>query len=131
MMVTCVHAAPERGFDMSAEKFGRRWAGEPTRQVADYYDKLLATLHSEAPLDHHEASMRTDELSCMRRALSAATAGRNYTAPARPPAAPPHASHAPAGACMAIVESILVSRGSHKHSPAVSMVPAHYSVHLN
>ena len=99
---------------MSAEPRGRRWAGTPHRPVQDYFDKLLAAMEADAPLDHHAASLRFDELACMRRALAVATAARGRT-PA-PPGFNPAAVHrdfrardggAGVGVCTAAVASIL------------------------
>ena len=71
---------------MSHEHRGRRWAGEPIRPVADYFDKLMTQLQAHAPLDAEAQSLRYDELACMRRALAVAAAGRHMPASAQPPA---------------------------------------------
>ena len=52
---------------MSHERRGRRWAGEPITPVQDYFDRLMTQLEAEAPLDTAAASVRRDELACMRR----------------------------------------------------------------
>ena len=62
---------------MSAESYGRRWAGEPVKPAQEYFDRLMSQLEAEAPLDASAASLRYDELACMRRALAVAASTRS------------------------------------------------------
>ena len=96
---------------MSAEPYGRRWAGEPTRPVADYFDKLMSALEAEAPLDHHAASLRFDELACMRRSLAVAAAGRSgaHSKPAAP-------RRGPSGACTAAIANVFDRSGNQQQN---------------
>jgi hypothetical protein len=91
---------------MSAEPKGRRWAGTYAKPMQDYVDTLLAALEADAPLDHHAASLRFDELACMRRTLAVAAAGRAAMPP--PAVVESHdAAAPPVGKCAAAVDRIL------------------------
>ena len=60
---------------MAAHAHSRTAMGGARRKpVADYFDKLITALDAEAPLDEHTASLRYDELACMRRSLAVAAA---------------------------------------------------------
>ena len=103
---------------MSHEARGRRWAGEPVRPVADYFDKLMTQLEQEAPLDSEAQSMRYDELACMRRALAVAAGSRiasnkqGIQEHAAVPICRPLASPSSEGRCTAALSMVLSGGGS-------------------